>query len=153
MEIKDAMRNILEGDVLTNALSFVDFVTEKGLNLKQEWDKGFRVVKNNKSLCMIILSENNQNVGEWLIWEIPVASEPGWDSINNDLKDFIIANIKICDSNQGKGCGSDPGSTKNIFGKSYDNVCTSELQFINPGTDVLDKFKEVVEWWITNIAA
>jgi len=148
MEIKDALRNNLKGEALTNALGFVDYLTERGLTPKKEWDKGFRFVKNGKSPCLVVFNMNNS--GEWFICDMPVASEPKWNSLSNDLKDFILANIKICDVHQGNacGCGSEPGVNKNIFGKDYNNMCTSEIQFHNPCPEVLDKLKEINEWWI-----
>jgi len=153
MEIKDALRNHLKGEALTNALGFVDYLTEKGLTPKKEWDNGVRFVKNEKSPCMVVFFKNAQNIGEWFICDVPVVSEPEWGYLSNELKEFILANVKICNVHQGNpcGCGSEPGASKNIFGKVYNNVCTSEIQLINPTHDVLDKFKEIVEWWIVNI--
>ena len=153
MEIKDALKNNLKGEALTNALGFADYLTEKGLIPIMEWNNGVRFVKNEKSPCLVVF--NMQNNGEWFICDVPVTSEPEWDSLNNGLKEFILANVKICSVHQGNscGCGSEPGVSKNIFGKGYNNLCTSEIQFINPGSDVLNKFKEVVEWWIINVGA
>ena len=151
MEIRDALKNNLKGEALTNALDFVDYLTEKSITLNKEWDKGFRFIKNGKSPCLIVF--NMQNNGEWFICDVPVVSEPEWDSISNDLKEFIIANIKICNVHQGNpcGCGSEPGISKSIFGKVHNNVCTSEIQFINPDSDVLNKLKKIIDWWEINV--
>jgi len=153
MEIKDALTNNLKGDALVNALDFVDYLTERGLTPKLEWDKGIRFIKNEKSPCLVVF--NMHDSGEWFICDVPVVSEPEWNSLSNDMKELIIANIKICSVHQGKscGCGSEPGTNKNIFGKDYKNVCTSEIQFHNPAPDVLDKLKEIVKWWIVNVGA
>jgi len=149
MEIKDALKNNLKGEALANALGFADYLIEKGLTPQMEWSNGCRFVKNNKSPCLFVF--NMQNNGEWFICDMPIASEPEWNSLSNDLKDFILANVKICDVHKGNacGCGNEPGVSKNIFGKDYNNVCTSEIQFHNPAPDVLDKLKEIIEWWIT----
>jgi len=153
MEIKDVLRNNLKGEALTNALGFVDYLTTKGLTPNMEWDKGCRFVRNEKSPCLIVF--NMQSNGEWFICDVPVVTEPEWNSLSNNLKDFIIANIKTCSVHQGKlcGCGNEPGTNKNIFGKYYSNVCTSEIQFHNPTLDVLGKLKEIVEWWIVKFHA
>ena len=144
MEIKDALRNNLKGEALANALSFVDFLTEKSLTPIMEWDNGVRFVKNNKSPCLIVF--NMQNNGEWFICDVPVTTEPEWESLCDDLKDFILTHVKTCSVHRGEpcGCGSEPGVSKNIFGKAYSNVCTSEIQFHNPGVEVLDKLKEII---------
>ena len=153
MEIKNALRSTLKGETLTNALGFVDYLTDKGLTQKKEWDNGVRFFKNEKSPCMVVFFENHKKIGEWFICDLPVVSEPEWNILGNDLKEFIIANIKICNVYQGNpcGCGSEPGLSKNIFGKDYSNVCTSEIQFINPTPEVLNKLKEIIDWWVINI--
>jgi len=147
MEIKDALKNNLKGEALTNALSFTDYLIEKGLTPNKEWSKGFRFVKNGKSPCLLVLSDTG-----WFICDIPVVFEPEWNLLSDNLKEFIIAHIKTCSVHQGEacGCGSEPGVTKSIFGKLYNNVCTSEIQLVNPSSDVLDVFKEVIEWWVVN---
>jgi len=154
MEIKDAVRNNLEGEALANALDLVDYLIERGLTPKMEWASGCRFISNNKSPCLVFMI-GKENGGGWVICDLPVVSEPEWNLLGDDLKEFIMTNIKICSVHQGKscGCGSEPGTSKNIFGKAYDNVCTSEIQIVNPNSDTLDKFKEVVEWWLINIGA
>lgn len=147
MEFKNAIRNNLKDEALENALGLVDYLTQKGLTPKMEWNSGCRFGKNGKSLCLVfMIGEDNG----WVICDLPVTSEPEWDLLSTDLKEFIIANIKICSVHEGNscGCGNEPGASKNIFGKVYDNICTSEIQIVNPNTDVLDKFKEIVEWWV-----
>jgi len=148
MEIKDALKNNLKGEALANALSFTNSLVEKGLAPKKEWDNGFRFIKNGKSPCLFVF--NNE---EWFICDVPVVSEPEWSLLNDNMKEFIIAHIKTCSVHQGKscGCGSEPGITKSIFGKRYNNVCTSEIHINNPSLDILDKFKEIIEWWVVNI--
>ena len=150
MEIKDVLKNNLNGEALTGALSFVDYLTEKGLTAKKEWSTGFRFIKNNKSPCLIVLMNNGEG---WFICDVPVAHEPEWDSLDDSSKEFLLSLIKTCTVHEGGtcGCGSDPGVSSKIFGKVYENVCTSEIQLINPDSAVLDKFKKVVEWWAINI--
>jgi len=151
MEVKDALQNSLKGEALSNALDLVDFLTQKGLTPIKEWDAGYRFVKNEKSPCLLVLLDG----GEWFICDLPVATEPEWNALDDNLKEFVISNIKTCNVHEGNpcGCGNEPGLTKNIFGKEYENICTSEIQIINPTRDVLDKYKEVVEWWVANIGA
>ena len=152
MEIKDVLKNNLKGEALTNALGFVDYLTEKGLTPKKEWASGFRFIKNDKSPCLVVLMNNGEG---WFICDVPVAREPEWDSLEIDLKEFLLSHIKTCTVHEGGncGCGNEPGVSSKIFGDVYDNVCTSEIQLINPDSTVLDKFKEVVEWWTSNTGA
>ena len=146
MEISDVFKNNLKGEMLSNALDLVEFLIGKGLSPVQEWDHGVRFVKNEKSPCLIfVIAESS----EWVICDLPVATEPEWNSLRDDLQEFITSNIKICSVHEGNscGCGSEPGMDKTIFGKSYSNVCTSEIQIVNPCAYDLGKFKEIVEWW------
>jgi hypothetical protein len=150
MEIKDVFRQKLDGEKLNNALGFIDYLTAKGLIPNFEWENGVRFIKNDKSPCLVfVIPESN----EWVICDLPVASESEWNSLNNELKNLINQNIKICTVHEGGscGCGSEPGLTKEIFGKVYNNVCSSEIQFVNPGTDVLDKLKNIINWWTINV--
>ena len=151
MEIKDVLKSNLEGETLTDALSFTDYLIEKGLTPMKEWSMGFRFVKNEKSPCLLVLTGNK----DWFLCDFPVVNEAEWGLIGDDLKEFILANVKTCSVYQGNacGCGSEPGVSKHIFGKNYDNVCTSEIQFNNPCSNVLDKLREVIDWWVINIGA
>jgi hypothetical protein len=152
MELKDTLRNNLKGEALTNALGFADYLAEKGLTPKKEWAMGFRFIKNDKSPCLIVLLQNGEG---WFICDIPAAYEPEWDSLNDDLKAFLVSHIKTCTVHEGGkcGCGSEPGIKSKIFGIEYDNTCTSQIQLINPDAVVLDRFKEVVEWWVEEVGA
>jgi len=152
MEIKNVLESNLEGDALANALNFVDYLTEKGLTPKKEWATGFRFIKNDKSPCLIVLMANREG---WFICDMPVVHEPEWDSLSEDLKQFLVSHIKKCTMHEGGscGCGSEPGISRKIFSKTYDNLCTAEIQFINPDAVVLDKFKEIIDWWVVNIGA
>ena len=152
MEIRNAVRNNLEGESLANALDLVYYLTKRGFTPKMEWANGCRFIKNDKSPCLVFMI-GKENGGGWVICDLPVVAESEWNLIADDLKEFIIANIKICSVHQGNscGCGSEPGITKNVFGKDYDNVCTSEIQIVNPDSDTLNAFKKVIEWWLINI--
>ena len=153
MEIKDVLKNRLKGETLSNALGFVDYLIEKGLTPRKEWGDGFRFIKNDKSPCLVVLINLGENGEDWFICDVADYSNPEWDSLSDELKEFFLANIKICSVHEGNscGCGSEPGISMSIFGKDYSNLCTSPIQLIFPKSDVLDKFKEYIEWWIINV--
>jgi len=152
MEIKDVLKNNLGGEMLANALDIVDYMVERGLTPIKEWDTGFRFVKNDKSPCLMFLINRDEG---WVLCDLPVVREAEWNSISDDLKGFILSHIKICSVHEGNkcGCGSEPGISNKVFGNVYDNLCTSEIQIVSPDSAVLDKFKEIVEWWTVNIGA
>jgi len=152
MEFKELIRNNLEGEDLINALDLVDYLVDKGINPKKEWEFGYRFIKNGKSPCMIFMIGKDHG-GGWVICDLPVVTEPEWNLINDDLKEFIISNIKTCSVHMGNpcGCGSEPGTSKTIFDKLHNNVCTSEIQIVSPDLEELKKFKEIIEWWLTDV--
>ncbi|MCL2405659.1 MAG: hypothetical protein FWC92_08955 [Defluviitaleaceae bacterium] len=152
MEIKETLMNNLKDESLENALVFVDYLIDKGLTCKKEWAAGFRFIKNDKSPCLIVLTHNKDG---WFICDMPVVHEPEWANLSDELKAFLLEHIKICNVHLGNkcGCGSEPGISSNIFGKVYENVCTAEIQLINPDPTVLDKFKQVIDWWVVNVGA
>jgi len=155
MEIKNTLTNHLKGEALSNALATVDYLIDKGLTPQAEWTHGFRFVKNGKSPCLLVIIDHSKKEdGEWFLCDTPVVNEPEWGNLPAHLKDFVIANIKTCNVHEGNpcGCGSEPGLTKNIFGKVYDNICTSEIQFVNPTAVMLETFRALVDWWDVNIA-
>jgi len=155
MEVKNVLSKHLKNETLANALDIVDFMTDKGLEPTTEWSHGFRFVKNGISPCLLfIIDGTNNEDGEWVMCDLPVTNEADYDAMPDDLKDIVRANIKLCNVYEGNpcGCGSEPGLTKTIFGKAYENVCTSEIQFVNPTADMINDYKRVIEWWDENIA-
>ena len=93
MEIQDALRNNLKGESLTNALRFVECLSQKGLTPVKEIDNVYSFVANGKAVCNVIFNVHNQ--GEWFI--------------------------------------------------------SSEIMFLNPDTETLDKFMENVDWCMINL--
>jgi len=71
--------------------------------------------------------------------------------VDEQLKEFAWANIHYCayfESN-GEHCGCEQKNEKSIsvFGKEFDNVCTSGLWFANPDADTLEKIYKLAEVW------
>ena len=150
MEIKDALISKLEGEALELATGFVDYLTSKGLTAQREWGDGYRFVMNERSPCLLVFLPQDNG---WFVCDLPVATEPEWAAISEDLQEFIVSHIKTCNVHEGNpcGCGSEPGLTKTIFGKSYQSICTSEIQLVYPTAEVLAKLLQVMDWWLANI--
>jgi len=154
MTIHDAIKTYLQDEAQTRATKLADYLMEIGLTPKMEWSHGFRFVKNDKSPCLLFFIVSDNAAGEWVLCDLPVVNEPEWQTLGDDHKAFILAHLKVCGIHDGShpcGCGSEPGATKVIFGKSYDNICTSEIQLPNPDEGMLDTFKQLIDWWVVQI--
>jgi len=71
--------------------------------------------------------------------------------IDDDLKQFVWDNIHTCAHfhTKGKecGCGGQPGKSVSLFGKEFDNVCSSIIYFNEPDADTLQKVYQLTELW------
>ena len=149
--IESNLKENLSGDVLTNALDFVTYLKNMGMTA----DDGARFCYKDELMCIIITFKNDNNPsGEWFICDCPFREHDGFP-IDESIKSFVQANIQKC---KGDSCGCDHkerGATKMIFGKEYDNLCSSEIMFNNPDSEALKKIKVLMEFWkfkLDNIA-
>ena len=146
--IESNLKDNLGGDLLTNALDFVTYMKSIGMTA----DDGARFCYKNELMCILIpFKDNNNPSGGLCICDSPM-SEHGDYPIDESVKDFARANVKKCDGcGRGKenvDCGhKERGATKMIFGKEYDNLCSSEIMFINPDTEAVEKIKKLMDLW------
>jgi len=153
LTIEDKLKESLNGDTLKNALDFVAYLREIGMTTLDDKD-GNRFYYKGELMCIIIFWKDDANPsGLWIICDAPVSGHEGFPT-DESLEEFARANVKICgvfDGSHPCGCGSEPGKSITVFGKDYDNVCTSELQFYSPDTETLEKVKKLMELWIYKI--
>jgi hypothetical protein len=87
---------------------------------------------------------NLTNAGIW----IDTCDFGGNDSDDGVLAEFAWANVRTCDhfSSGGKqcGCGRQPGFSRTIFGKKYENLCFALLEFINPDTGTIENIMRLM---------
>jgi len=62
--------------------------------------------------------------------------------VDENLKELVWVHIHTCG---GCGCGNQPGKSMKIFGKEFDNLCTSILWFGNPDADTTEKLYKLAE--------
>jgi len=139
--VESNLKENLNGDVLTSALDFATFMKNMGMTA----DDGARFCYKDELMC-IIISYKNDTSGGWCICDCPFHEHDGF-TIDENVKNFAQANIQKC---RGDVCGCDHkerGATKMIFGKEYDNLCSSEIVFNNPDTEALKKIKILMEFW------
>ena len=142
--IKNNLKDALSGDPLTNALDFVAYLKNIGMS-----DDGARVYYKDQMMCILITFKDTHNPsGGLCICDCPISEHDGFP-IDESVKELVRANVKICEScGSGGDCGhKERGATKAIFSKKYDNLCSSEVMFINPDAREFEKIKVLMDLW------
>ena len=141
LQIEDELNEALSGDRLKNALSFIAYMKSSGMTTHAEHNNAFEY--KGEWVCIVCIIPL-EGVPSWVIFDNPLTSKFDDFPVDEDLKGFAWANANICAS---CGCGSQPGRTKTIFGKEFNNICTSDVAFWNPDTDALKKIKQMIDMW------
>ena len=143
--LEKEITNKLSGDMQKNALDFVAFLRGLGMTNHAEHTSAFEL--GGEWVCILIIND-----GGWMLFDNPLTSKYDDFPADEDLKEFAWAHVNICTSCGGSsGCGSQPGRTKIIFGKQFDNVCTSEVAFFDPDAGTLQKVMQMIEIWTKNV--
>ena len=147
-KIEDKMKNVLSGNKLKNALEFASFLREN--ELSPEWHDsghGWDVVCNNESVGFIAVNGALTKSDSWTIWFNSCDFDESV-SVDKNLKETAWKHASICGnfSSGGKdcGCGDQPGFSRMIFGKKFENRCHSPLMFENPDDKTLENVKKLI---------
>ena len=145
--IETHINDILTGDAQKNALDFVkclrvsDMTFERG---KGYWeDKHYWMIKyKGEFVCFILIGGDNEKDESWTIWSDDSGSN--WFEnypLDEHTKEIIYMNVDLCEN-----CGGCIGGTsKTIFGKTFDIVCRTAFKFDNPDHEVVECTKKLVE--------
>ena len=154
---EDTINELLTDEAKKNALDFVAYL--RANEIAPQGSSGCEVFSfQNKPVCVVFVNGAEEIPGPWTIWhsgydpkyspnEIPDgedADKIGLTDISVDeqLKRIAWDHVNIC----GRcGCGRQPGRHTTIFGKEFDNVCTSTLAFTNPDVETLQYVKKLTE--------
>jgi len=143
----------LSGEMLTNALAFVDHMdTTEGWSHMGE------------GVCFTVTDPGNLYI-YFGHKSIVATSERDDLPVTDTLKEFVWANVNVCGY-----CGvdltvcSDDDRAKIIrynacrqgdniiFGKKYDNLCNCPICFANPDAEMFEKIKQLAAAWKDCIA-
>jgi hypothetical protein len=141
LTIEDEINEKLTGDAQKNALDFVAYMRANGMTSDAEHSNAFRYYA--KWVCILCVYPDDNGMG-WTIFDNPLSGQYDDFPVDDDLKEFAWAHVNICGQ---CGCPSKPGIRKTIFGKEFDNVCTSEVAFRNPDAETSGKIKQMIEVW------
>ena len=139
-KIDDEILVKLDGHMQKNALDFVAYMRTAGMTNHADMANAF--LYDDKWVCILIIDN-----GGWTIYDNPLTKHYDDFRIDEELKKFAWANVHICATGH---CDSSPGVRKTIFGKEYENVCTSEVAFRNPNAETLQKITQMIDIWLAD---
>jgi len=141
--IESNLKENLSGDVLTNALDFVTHLKSMGMTA----DDGARFSYKGELMCILIHFKDEKNPsGALFICDCPIYAHEQFP-IDENVRNYVQASVQKC---KGDVCGCDHkerGATKMVFGKEFDNLCSSEIMFMNPDAEAYEKIKVLMELW------
>ena len=144
--IEENLKDALSGDLLANALDLVDYLKKIGMtNGTEPGDTRF-YYKGELTCIFITFNDENSSSGGLMIFDCPLSGHDDFP-VDESVQEFVRAHVNKCG-----GCGGDcgheqRGATKIIFGKEYDNLCSSEVMFINPDAGAVAKIKKLMDLW------
>ena len=146
-KIEDVINGTLKSGVQKNALDFIVHL-KKGENLSisndNDDDGRWWVRHKNNLLCEIQISAASGDSPEgWIVWFYGDCIGGHDSPVDEGIKEIAWTNITLC-GNCGAECA--PGKRKTVFGKVFENVCQSTLAFPNPGTDMVDCMKVIIDY-------
>ena len=143
-KIEDMIYEKLPDEAQKNALDIINYLGEDVLLEDEDWC--WKAKFNGETVFHFRIG-GFQNEPNWLAWSA-VAVDYSDTEIDEQSKKIAWKNICTC----GK-CGSDcaPGRRVVIFGKIFENCCTSSLIFINPNRDGLECLKKLIDIRKTDI--
>ena len=145
-KIEDVANATLKGDMQRNVLDFVDYLRANDVMLDDSKNYFWNAVYKDKGLCVINISVSDEYgmCFDTFINNLPIAWKNSSDSakIDERTKEIILANLRPHDPTCHGKCS--PGSNKVIFGKIFDNLCSSFLGIYNPDTETVDCMKKII---------
>ena len=144
LDVVNELNKKFPDDMMRNVLSFGAFLQENGAITN-----GAEISYKSKTLCFMHLDNTTAEPGPWTIWtDGDYSSEHEGVPIDEQTKKIAWEHVNICANfaSDGKycGCGSQPGHTKVIFGKTFNNVCNADMAFYIPGAAELDCAKKLL---------
>ena len=145
--IEDVIGGFLEGEALENAMNFVAFLRENGMNPRWSSANAWRVTgKKSKTICAINLGGAKGahlrflEVGDWRVCGFEGLDTKYLDEFISceEMKGFVWANVKPCD----RCCSCGP-RRRTYIGKQFDECCMLSIK--NPDARGLTLTKKIVE--------
>jgi len=135
LAIEEEIKNSILSESMQKAHNaFYRFMLENEFSIETEADgNGWQIFYQNK----LIGHTNYTNAGVWL----DTCDFGGRDSADDALRATAWGHVRTCEQ---CGCGSQPGSSKILFGKKFDHICFSHLEFLSPDAETLEDIKKLL---------
>jgi len=140
--IEDVIGDVLEGDVLQNAVNLIAYLREN--KMKPAWSatNAWKISYKTYTVCFIRLhgaaEYHNLKAGSWHV--IPFIGEYEDFALSGELREIVWANKKTCPQ-----CGKCALKLHQVFGKEYDYVCEKSIVFTNPDAKSVECVKRLLE--------
>jgi ribosomal protein S18 acetylase RimI-like enzyme len=143
--VEAAIFAVLTNDTQKNALDFTNYLRLNDMAFehgKGYWeDKHYWMIKHEgEYVCFILIGGNEGKSDSWTIWSDDSGSKWFADfPLDEHTKKTAYTNVDFCGN-----CGScNGGTTKTIFGKTFDNVCLTTFKFDNPDSEAVECMKKL----------
>ena len=138
-KIEKIFTETLTGDVLKNALAFMEFLNANEIIQVEQHEMHYK----GECVCYID-TRNKQHL--WIVWTAgDYSNECEGFPIDEQTKEIAWAHANKCGNCEGTDCS--PGKTKVIFGKEFTNICNGadvDMKFCNPDSEILEGLKKLV---------
>ena len=146
--VEDGIKNSDLSEELKKAHNeFCRFLKDNGFSIKPEDDgEGWQIFY--KHGLIGHMNFNHAFMGhDAAIW-LDTCDFGGSDSADDALKELAWSHVRVCEhfSSNGTqcGCGRQPGFSKTIFGKNFENLCFALLGFMDPDVKTLEDIKKLM---------
>ena len=148
-KFENEINNSLSGDKLKIAKDFLTRMKTNGMTAHAEHVGAFEYKGQWVCIACIIPMDGEPTM---VIFDNPLTKHFDEFQLDEQLKEFAWTHINVCTSCGGSsGCGSQPGLTKTILGKEFNNLCTSEVAFWNPDAEALGKILQMIYIWKSQV--
>ena len=144
-KIEDVIPAVVNAEYQRAALDFVEFIRAGKLTPSWASANSWKVNYKGQVLCYIRTSGtapyHNLDDGSWHIHYAVYSDQEYNIPVSDEIVKLISSKVKLC--TKCSNCG--PANKLIINGKDFDNVCHQWLTIKNPGTEMLDCSKKLVE--------
>jgi len=145
-KIEDIINDTLKGDAMKNALELIAYLREAekpaycSITMHDEKDESGWIVSN---LGFMIITGSDDFPGPWTMWiGANNLGEHSETPIDAHIKEFAWSHVSPC-GNCGGECSL--GTRTKIFGRDFENVCQSNLIFIDPDAETVEDMKKIID--------
>ena len=148
--LENTINLVLSGDMLKNALDFVNFLRENGLQIEYnpkehadcKWTGAIGGTVGDSIGYMYVKSGTNFP-DPWTIWLNEYDFNDDGSAEVGELKNFLWENVNNCSRCHSKWekCG---GGERIVLGKKFESLCHSPMFFYTPDGQKLEMIKKLM---------